>query len=113
MERLTGDTPDIYDWTDFEFYDMVWHWHGGYDKPSSKLGRWLGVSHACGRTLNYFVLDDIRKLIMHNIVQHQTATELQKTEVQQIIRDYHTRMHAAIGATVVVESDDEIIRLQQ
>ena len=48
IERLTGDTPDISEWMDFGFYDIVWY----HDQPkpdltdeSRKLGRWLGVSH--------------------------------------------------------------------
>ena len=31
MEILTGDTSEISDWTDFEFYDMVWYWYGEDD----------------------------------------------------------------------------------
>ena len=26
MERITGDTVDISEWTDFEFYDLCWYW---------------------------------------------------------------------------------------
>jgi hypothetical protein len=27
VERLTGDSVDISEWIDFEFYDIVWYWH--------------------------------------------------------------------------------------
>ena len=30
-ERLTGQTPDISEWMDFSFYDLVWFHHN--DKP--------------------------------------------------------------------------------
>ena len=26
-EEVTGQTPDISEWLDFEFYDLVWWWH--------------------------------------------------------------------------------------
>ena len=26
MERITGDTPDISEWLEFEFYDLCWYW---------------------------------------------------------------------------------------
>jgi hypothetical protein len=25
-EQVTGETPDISEWLDFEFYDLVWWW---------------------------------------------------------------------------------------
>ena len=37
MERLTGDTPDISDWIDFEFYDLVWYRFNQDDK-APKIG---------------------------------------------------------------------------
>ena len=48
-EEVTGETPDISEWLDFEFYDLVW-WLDRPNKPSvnddtRRLGRWLGVSH--------------------------------------------------------------------
>jgi hypothetical protein len=26
-EEVTGETPDISEWLDFKFYDLVWWWH--------------------------------------------------------------------------------------
>ena len=26
MGRITGDTVDLSEWTDFEFYDLCWYW---------------------------------------------------------------------------------------
>jgi hypothetical protein len=51
-EMVTGNTPNISEWLDFEFYDLVW-W---IDQPNKlnvndvtkQLGRWLGVSHHVG-----------------------------------------------------------------
>jgi hypothetical protein len=47
-EEVTGNTPNISEWLDFEFYDIVWWW----DRPNKpnvtdetkRLARWLGVS---------------------------------------------------------------------
>ena len=27
LERLIGDTIDIYEWLEFELYDLVWFWN--------------------------------------------------------------------------------------
>jgi hypothetical protein len=54
-KQVTGETPDISEWLDFEFYDLVWWW----DRPNKpnindetkRLGRWLGISHHVGSDL--------------------------------------------------------------
>ena len=48
-EDVTGQTVEISEWPDFEFYDLV-YW---YDSPNKsdvsddirRLARWLGISH--------------------------------------------------------------------
>ena len=57
-EEVTGDTPNIAEWLDFEFYDLVW-WLDRPKKPdvndkSRRLARWLGVSHHVGSDLCYW-----------------------------------------------------------
>eukprot|EP00957_Ditylum_brightwellii_P026440 2000056-Ditylum_brightwellii.AAC.1 len=44
-EEVTGNTPDISQWLDFEFYDLVLWWNGSEklnvsDDPKH-LGRWV------------------------------------------------------------------------
>ena len=53
------------------------------------------------------MMTDIWKVIIRTPVQHVTATDVQHSEVQQLIRDYHASMNAEIGATVVIDSDDD------
>ena len=44
IEMITGETPDISEYTDFGFYDWVtYHINAGLG--DTQLGRWLGVSH--------------------------------------------------------------------
>ena len=53
IEQLTGETPDISEWLDFSFYDLVWY-HVASNNTSTdprQLGRWLGVSHRVGSAL--------------------------------------------------------------
>ena len=109
MERLNADALDIYDWTDFEFYDLVWYWHEGDEKQIPNISRWIEAVHACGSALNYFILTDIERKITRTTVQHSTEKEVQKQEVQQLIRYYSSGMHAAIGAEVVVDLENDSI----
>ena len=48
-EVVTGQMPDISEWLDFEFYDLVW-WLNRTTKPNLtdniwRLAHWLGVTH--------------------------------------------------------------------
>ena len=38
-ERVTGDTPDISEYLDYEFYDWVYYWDMPGDIDNPKIGR--------------------------------------------------------------------------
>ena len=55
MEIITGETPDISEYTDFSFYDWVtFKQDSGLGKIY--IGRWLGVSHKTGQLMSYWIL---------------------------------------------------------
>ena len=78
-ERLTGQTPDISEWLDFSFYDLVWFHQA--DKPGftkkehHHLGRWLGISHRIGSDFCYWILTQSGHVISTITVQHVTHLE--------------------------------------
>ena len=48
IEMVTGETPDISEWIDFEFYDRVWYYDQKkieIDGSGRHLARWLSVAH--------------------------------------------------------------------
>ena len=53
IERITGETPDISEWLDFDIYDLVWIWDNSDAKENPILARWLGVAHRIGSFLCY------------------------------------------------------------
>jgi hypothetical protein len=57
-EVVTGTTPDILEWIEFDWYQPVWYQDPG-DFPNNDLkhaGRWLGVSHQVGQALCYWIM---------------------------------------------------------
>ena len=55
IEIITGETPDISEYLDFDFYDWVtYKTNAGVGAP--ELGRWLGVSHRVGPIMSYWIL---------------------------------------------------------
>ena len=69
--------------------------------------RCLGVAHACGSALNDYILTYIGKVITRTTAQYSTEIEVKKTELQQLIRDYHASIHAEIVTAVVTDSDND------
>ena len=55
LQNLTGETPDIYEYLDFCFYD-----HVSYKENArlgmTDIGRWIGISHRVGRIMSYQIL---------------------------------------------------------
>ena len=106
MERITGDSIDISEWLEFEFYDLCWYWDNQHDSKESNIG--LGVSHRIGSALCYWVLTKKGKILACTTVQHVTKEEVQKPDIQQSSREYHGTLEQAIGSNEFVMDMDGI-----
>ena len=88
LEAVTGDTPDISEWTDFTFYAPVWYWDSPDPEEPARLGRWLGVAHRVGAGLCYWVLTKKGTVMSRTSVQNVTNLESQidanRTALQQL-----------------------------
>ena len=74
LEIISGETPDISEYTDFGFYDWVtYRSNAGLGEVS--LGRWLGVSHKVGQLMSYWILPNTGKVISCTTVQRLTSLE--------------------------------------
>lgn len=65
IERLTGDTVDISEWLDFDFYERVWYWDQkkmDMTDEQAALGRWLGIAHRVGSDMTYWILTESGKV---------------------------------------------------
>ena len=60
-EIVTGHTPDISEYLDYKWYDVIWYYDQLEPFPNErrKLARWLGVSHHVGQGLCYAILPNI------------------------------------------------------
>jgi hypothetical protein len=104
-EVLTGDTPDISDYLNFEFYQ----WVKVYDPmafPSSceYLGRWLGPAHQIGQALCYFILKENGQVIARTTVRSLTDTEITDEKEIQARANFDKSINDNIGAF-----DDDMI----
>ena len=56
---LLGDTPDILELFDFEFYQLGQHMDNlevKFPQLKTKLGQWLGIATSVGQALCYYIL---------------------------------------------------------
>ena len=101
-EMVTGQTPDISEWLDFEFYDLVWFYDAKkmeLDKDGKRLARWLGVSHRIGSDLCYWLVTENGKVIARTTVQHVTRDDYLDDKVKQQIEQFDTNLENRLDDT--------------
>ncbi len=77
-EEVTGNTPDISEWCDFEWYDLVWYRPHGKLTDADKayeLALWIGVSHRVGSDMSYWLLPKSGVVGSYTTVQHVTQED--------------------------------------
>ncbi|GFH48949.1 hypothetical protein CTEN210_05425 [Chaetoceros tenuissimus] len=104
IEAVTGETPDISEWLDFEFYDLCWYWDSLESKR--KIGCWLGVSHRVGSAMCYWILSNTGNVLARTTVQHVLQSECNQEDIQEQIRAYHEAVSDAFGADNFVSDLD-------
>ena len=77
-EVVTGNTPDISEYTEFHIYQPCYYFNSADTFPNDKecLGRWLGVSHRVGQGLCYFVVNNNGQVISNSTVRPVTQDEM-------------------------------------
>ena len=100
IEELTGDTPDISEWLDFDFYDLVWYWdapHLPITEENPKLGRWLGVSHRIGSDMCYWIINERGNVLSRTTVQHVPELDLRTDEMKTKAEEFNTRLNERLN----------------
>ena len=75
FEEVTGTTPNISEYCDFKFNNLVWFRpHGKLNEGQlpGDLGLWLGISHRVGSNMSYWILAVSGNEQSHTSVQHVT-----------------------------------------
>ena len=82
-EHVTGETPDITEYVEFDWYTPVFYWEPTNKFPDGKrcIGRWLGVAHRVGQAMCYWVLPRSCQVLARSTVQPMTADELANPEI--------------------------------
>ena len=120
IEEITGETPDISEYVDFDFYDWVWYWDTPDKENSPKIGRWLGPSHRIGASMCFYILVQNGEVISRSSVQHLTQLEMMKDDIKQCLEEYDDEVrgrlrdegfecrHEHENAFYIDDEDDEL-----
>ena len=91
LEIITGDTPDISEYVDFDFYDWVL-FRSNAGLGEVEIARWIGVSHRVGRLMSYWLLPESGIPISATTVQRMTNDEKTTEEMQKRMEQYDARL---------------------
>ena len=97
---VTGQTPDISEFLDFDFYDLVWYHvdqHASTGTPNRKLARWVGVAHRIGTALCYWLLPVSGRPIAETTVQHVTAEDLRNPDIKAQVDEFNENLNKRLS----------------
>ena len=111
-EIVTGMTPDISEYLDFDFYDLVWYWrsaHPSLSEHDRELARWMGVAHRVGSDMCYWLMPVSGVPIVNTTVQHVTAEDLRNIDIQARVDDFNTRLNSRLDdRNFVIPGNEDI-----
>ena len=77
LEKVTGETPEIFEYIDFGFYDPCWYKENA-GMGETKMGTLLGVSNKTGSLMSFWILTPSWCVVSRTSVHRITNLELQE-----------------------------------
>jgi hypothetical protein len=98
-ELVTGNTPDISEYTDFNWYENIWYHDQKATFPDDKrkLAKWLSVAHCVGQALCYYVLPASGRPIVRSTIQALSEDKLHSVKIQQQLKDFDLQIENNIA----------------
>ena len=101
-EIVEGNTPDISECIQFDWYQYVWYFDPAVQFPedAKRIGQWLGVAHDVGRPMCFWVLLRSCRVVARSIVQALTEDDLADPAMRVQIAELDAAICNTIGDTV-------------
>ncbi|KAI2501803.1 Reverse transcriptase (RNA-dependent DNA polymerase) [Fragilaria crotonensis] len=113
-EVIEGNTPDISEYAQFDWYQYVWYHDPAVQFPEDarKLGRWIGVAHDVGSPMTFWVLPASCKVIARSTVSQLSDDELADPIVKNRMVELDLAIAEKIGNAITDDAmDDALIGL--
>jgi hypothetical protein len=101
-KQITGCMPDISEYCNFWFYDLVWYWpntHPALIENSQELARWMGVAHKVGSEMCYWLIPVSGIPVANTTVQHVTLEEMHNPDIQVQIEAFDKALVVRLNNT--------------
>jgi hypothetical protein len=86
---VTGNTPDITEYTEFSWYEPIYYYDDlPFPEAKRNIARWLGVAHRVGQALCYWVLTSNGQVIARTTIQKLSNEEQMSPVTQEEIRSF-------------------------
>ena len=115
FETTHGYTPDISEYADFSFYDLVWYYDPTEKNNTDKLGRWIGVADKIGNDLTYWIITGGKKVIPSSTFQHVTQADLRNPDIQARVKKFNDELNTALDAKakdIIKEKDIPMTKIE-
>ena len=98
-ERVRGNTPDISEYAQFDWYEYCWLWDSteSFPKNRKRLVRFIGVAETVGSPMCLWVLTDTGKVMARSSVTKLTSDDKLDPEVRRQMEDLDAKIEAKIG----------------
>lgn len=108
---LTGKTPNISEYLDFNFYDLVWYWRSA--NPSllhhdRELAWWMGAAHRIGSDMCYWLMPVSGIPIVNTTVQHVTMEEMHEPKIKQRADEFEASLRQRLDNTNFILPGNDI-----
>jgi hypothetical protein len=111
IEEVNGDTIDISEWLDFEFYDYVWYWdEKKVDMTDDQrlIGRWLGIAHCIGSYMFYWILTKAGHVIARSTVQHVITSDMSQKAIQERVKAFDMAIELRLADANLVQEESGV-----
>jgi len=97
IEKITGNTPDVSEYLEFKWFDLIWYYEPeAFPCERKHLARWIGVAHRIGQAMCYWLLPSFGIPIARTTIQLITLEELETDKVQ--LKVYNDKLSEKLGA---------------
>eukprot|EP00957_Ditylum_brightwellii_P177872 13548404-Ditylum_brightwellii.AAC.1 len=106
FEKITGETPDILHWLDFDFYNLIWYWGDPDSQDYPNLGRWIGIAYCIWSNRCYYILIENGHILSRTTGQHVPQVKMNTDDMRKKIEDFNSKDVHAVEESCMDGPDD-------
>jgi len=104
LEIITGNTPDVSEFLEFSWYDLVWYFEPStFPDETRNMAKWIGVAHRVDQAMCYWLLPASGIPIARTSIQKITAEELETTLIKDQLNAFTESLNDKLNVPTLPE----------